>query len=218
MKIKICGLKNEKDIKKSIELGAWALGFIFYKKSPRFVPPDIAEGIIKKFEKKNYKNLVGVFVNETISKMKEIQKKVKFHTFQLHGEESPETLSSIDHQFNIIKKLNYKDFPKIHLFINAHPKVSFLIDGLPSSNGLYGGLGEVSDWTFAKKVKERIGSQGKLILAGGLGSKNIASAKKEVDPFAFDLSSSVESEPGVKDHKKLEKLFLQFQRRSTYEP
>ncbi|MBG08720.1 MAG: N-(5'-phosphoribosyl)anthranilate isomerase [Halobacteriovoraceae bacterium] len=218
MKIKICGLKNEKDINKSIELGAWALGFIFYKKSSRFLRPDIAESILKNFEANTSKNLVGVFVNESISNMIDIQKKVKFHTFQLHGEEKPEVLSKIGHQFKIIKKLNYQDFPNIKLFLKAHPQVSFLIDSLPTHNGLYGGVGEVSDWNFARKVKEKIAPKGKLILAGGLNSKNLALAKKEVDPFAFDLSSSIESAPGLKDHKKLTELFSHIPKETNDEP
>jgi len=207
MKVKICGLRKEKDIKKSLELGAWALGFIFYEKSPRFLPPEIAKKIVKKLKTDIFKKFVGVFVNESISKMIDAQKKVKFQTFQLHGEETPKILSNIDHQFNVIKKLNYQDFSNIPLFLKAHPKVSFLIDAPPSFHGSYGGRGELSDWDFARKVKERIGSRGKLILAGGLGQKNMILAKREVEPFAFDLSSSVESGPGEKDHKKLEKLF-----------
>ncbi|MEC7182876.1 MAG: phosphoribosylanthranilate isomerase [Bdellovibrionota bacterium] len=211
MKVKICGLKQEKDIKKSIDLGAWALGFIFYKKSPRFIKPEKAGNIVKNYQTDISKKLVGVFVNESLCKMIDVQKKVKFNTFQLHGEESPQVLSSIDHKFNVIKKLNYMDFPNIHLFLRAHPKISFLIDAVPGLNGSYGGQGEISDWSFARKVKKKIGPHRKLILAGGLNKKNMVLAKEEVDPFAFDLSSSVESKPGVKDHKKLKELFSTIQ-------
>ena len=207
MKIKICGLRNKEDVQKSIELGAWGLGFIFYKKSPRFICPDTVGSIINLCGVKESIEKVGVFVNEPISKMIDFQKKAGFQTFQLHGEEPPEVLSKIDRKFNIIKKLNPKDLPKVHLFLNSHPKVSFLIDSPPSLDGFYGGRGEVADWSFAKDVKKKIDSKGKVILAGGLGQGNMALAKKEVDPFAFDLSSSVESAPGIKDHKKLEKLF-----------
>jgi phosphoribosylanthranilate isomerase len=208
MKVKICGLRNEEDIRKTIELGAWALGFIFYEKSPRFISPEVVGKITRSYKIER----VGVFVNEPISKMIEFQKKADFQTLQLHGEEGPEVLSKIDSKFRIIKKLNPKDLDNIDLFLKAHPKVSFLIDAPPSFDGLYGGRGEISDWDFARAVKKKIGSKGKLILAGGLGQGNMAMAKREVNPFAFDLSSSVESAPGIKDHKKLEKLFSMIQK------
>ena len=90
--------------------------------------------------------------------------------------------------------------------------MSFLIDAPPSFDGCYGGRGEKADWSFARTIKKKIGPKGKLILAGGLGQENMALAKREVGPFAFDLSSSVERVPGVKDHQKLEKFFSVIQK------
>ena len=210
MKIKICGLKNKEDILKSYELGAWALGFIFHEKSQRYISPFEVRDIMGPLELRG-RETVGVFVNETVEKMNEFQKIAGFSTFQLHGEEGPEKVSRLNGK--VIKKINFSDLSKIESFLKCRPDIIFLVDSPPSLGGEYGGTGKLADWKFAEEVKKK----GPLILAGGLCEKNLREANDNVGPFAFDLSSSVEKGPGLKDHKKLASLFSYIKRGEIHE-
>ena len=210
MKIKICGIKNSEDAKKACQLGAWGLGFIFYEKSPRYIDPQKADQIIKSLDR-SILETVGVFVNETVERMNEVQKLAGFSIFQLHGEESPAKVSKI--KGKVIKKINPADLGHLESYLHCHPDITFLVDAPPSRAGFYGGRGQLADWSFANKVKKK----GPLILAGGLCEKNLKEAFQCVDPFAFDLSSSVEKSPGLKDHQKLTDFFYHIKKEIMYE-
>lgn len=210
MKIKICGIKNSEDAKKACQLGAWGLGFIFYEKSSRYIVPQKVGQIIKSLDR-GVQETVGVFVNETVEKMNEVQEQAGFSIFQLHGEEPPEKISKL--KGKVIKKINPSELCQLESYLNCHPDIIFLVDAPPSKAGLYGGRGKLADWSFAKEVKKK----GPLILAGGLCEKNLKEAFHCVGPFAFDLSSSVEKSPGFKDHQKLTDLFSHIKKEIMYE-
>ena len=198
MKIKICGITKLEDAKYCIKLGADAIGFIFYKQSKRYVEPPIAKKIIS--ELPPFINKVGVFVNEVEKTVNSIAKDLKMSLVQLHGEESPDYVSTIN--YPVIKSFRIDDkfdFSKMENYSNC----SFLLDAFHQTE--YGGTGLSFDWNkIPLNLRERV------ILAGGVSEENIELIHNQINPYAVDISSSVEIEPGKKDHKKLDRLFKIF--------
>lgn len=198
MKIKICGITNLEDAKYCVKLGADAVGFIFYKQSKRYVEPTIAKNIIS--ELPPFISNVGVFVNEDKKTVNSIAKDLKLSLVQLHGEESPDYVSTIN--YPVIKSFRIDDkfdFSKLGNYSNC----SFLLDAFHKTE--YGGTGLSFDWT-----KIPLNLRKKIILAGGVSEENIELIHNQINPYAVDISSSVEIEPGKKDHKKLDRLFKIF--------
>ena len=194
-RVKVCGITNLDDARACVEVGAYALGFNFYPKSPRYLPPLDAAEIIGQLPEGVF--AVGVFVNERDSvAIKAAARMAGIHAVQLHGEESPSFCNSLNDLF-IIKALRVGD--------GFHPAEAarfetdaILLDAFKA--GLYGGTGEAFDWTVAARTKEFVR---KLFLAGGLNATNIGRAIKTVQPYAVDVCSGVESSPGRKDPVKL---------------
>ena len=194
-RVKVCGITNLNDARASVEAGAYALGFNFYPKSPRYLPPLEAAKIIRQLPEGVF--AVGVFVNETDSAaIKTAAEIAGIHAVQLHGEESPSFCNSLNDLF-IIKALRVGD--------NFHPAAAasfetdaILLDAFKA--GLYGGTGQAFDWTVAARTKE---FARKLFLAGGLNATNVGRAIKTVQPYAVDVCSGVESSPGRKDPAKM---------------
>ncbi|MCW8849791.1 MAG: phosphoribosylanthranilate isomerase [Melioribacteraceae bacterium] len=198
MKIKICGITNIDDAKYCVALGADALGFIFYKKSKRYIEPSIAKKIIAKLPP--FISKVGVFVNEEASVINRIAKEIKLSLIQLHGEESMDYISNID--YPIIKAFHVDDnfdFSQLENYKNCY----HLLDTYSQKE--YGGTGVQFNW---EKIPKNI--RNKIILAGGVSEENIELIYKTVQPYAIDLSSSVEIQPGIKDRNKLNDLFKKF--------
>lgn len=198
-KTKICGITNANDALLAAKLGAWAVGFIFYKKSPRSIGAFKAQKIIRQLPP--FVTPVGVFVNQKEGAVKDILDFCGITTVQFHGDESPAYCKRFG-KFKIIKALrvsekfdpkSFKDFPAD----------AFLLDTF--SEGGYGGTGETFDWQAAKAMK----NFGKpVILSGGLNPDNVLPALEEVRPYAVDVASGVEKAPGVKDPNLL-KQFLE---------
>ena len=198
MKIKICGITNIKDAEYSYQLGADALGFIFYKKSKRYIEPQIAQEIIAQLPP--FLTKVGVFVNEDPQVVNQLGKELKLNLIQLHGDESKDYINKID--YPVIKAFRVDDnfnFVQLENYENCY----FLLDAYNQKE--YGGTGEQFDWT---RIPGSIKT--KIILAGGVSEENIELIYRTIKPYAIDLSSSVEIQPGIKDHTKLEKLFKKF--------
>ena len=198
MKIKICGITNIKDAEYSYQLGADALGFIFYKKSKRYIEPQIAQEIIAQLPP--FLTKVGVFVNEDPQVVNQLGKELKLNLIQLHGDESKDYINKID--YPVIKAFRVDDnfnFVQLENYENCY----FLLDAYNQKE--YGGTGEQFDWT---RIPGSIKT--KIILAGGVSEENIELIYRTIKPYAIDLSSSVEFQPGIKDHTKLEKLFKKF--------
>lgn len=203
MKIKICGITRPEDALYISKLDVFALGFIFYKKSPRYIDPYKAKGIIELLP--NHIKKVGVFVNSTKDEMIEVKKISGIDLFQLHGEETPELCESLETPF--IKAFRLKDYSNLEelkKYSNLKNIYAILVDSF--SKDFYGGTGIKSNWSLAKEAKK----YGNIILAGGISAENIKDAINEVNPFAFDLSSSIEIEAGVKDMKKIDEFFESF--------
>lgn len=197
-KVKICGITNLEDALLSAKFGADALGFNFYKKSPRYITPEKAREIIEQLPAKVLK--VGVFVNEKLEKIIDIAEIAKLDALQLHGEEMPEFANELKAKTNleIIKAFRVSQEFKTEDVLQYEVD-AILLDAY--SPGEHGGTGETFDWEIAKKVREFFP---KMYLAGGLSAENIEKVIKNVSPFAVDACSCLESSKGKKDLEKVE--------------
>jgi phosphoribosylanthranilate isomerase len=203
LKIKICGITNLDDALAAADAGADALGFNFYKKSPRYIEPEKATEIIAQLPP--FMMPVGVFVNEREDRIREIQHRTCIQAIQLHGDESPEFCQRFENR--VIKAFQVKD--KESLKAMAHYRVgAFLLDSY--HEGLRGGTGVTFDWHLAVVAK----TFGRIILAGGLTPENVAEAVKLVQPYGVDVAGGVEKEKGIKDHAKLKKFITEVRRAS----
>ena len=195
-KIKICGITNLNDALTAVNLGADALGFVFYPQSPRFISPDKAKKIRQKIPP--FTLCIGVFVNARKGEVLQIARECCLDGLQFHGNESPEYCSSFS-AYKVIKSFALKtrsDLKSITHY-NIH---AILIDAYDPAH--YGGTGKKADWELARQAKKF----GPLILAGGLTETNVQEAIKVVSPYGVDVSSSMEKRPGVKDTVKLRRF------------
>jgi phosphoribosylanthranilate isomerase len=190
IRVKICGLKRAEDAAAAVAAGADALGFNFWKGTPRYITPREAAQIVENAPPGVL--TVGVFVNEAAERVIEIADETGIMALQLHGSESPEYLDELG-AFLKIKALKVgPGFQPEQMSRYASASV-FLLEGLVA--GMVGGTGQTFDWSIAEKAKE----YGKIILAGGLTPDNVAEAVRRVRPWGVDVASGVESEPGKKD-------------------
>lgn len=203
IKIKICGITNLDDALAATTFGADALGFNFYKKSPRYIEPEKAAEIIAQLPPLIIP--VGVFVNEREEKIREIQALTCIQAIQLHGDESPEFCQRFGNR--VIKAFQVKDKESIKHMAHYHVG-AFLLDSY--REGLRGGTGETFDWHLAVVAK----TFGRVILAGGLTPENVTEAVKLVQPYGVDVAGGVEREKGIKDHAKLKKFITEVRRAS----
>ena len=197
VKVKICGMTQFKDAKFAVEQGADAVGFIFYKKSPRSVTMKEAREMIAKLPP--FVDTVGVFVNETADRVNRIADYCGLDLVQFHGDESPAFCKKIRRR--VIKAFRIRDLQSIKQ-LNKYTVSGFLLDTFIEN--LHGGTGKTFDWNLALPAKKI----GPVILAGGLGPLNIRQAISQVRPYGVDVCSGVENKPGVKDPEKV-RTFLE---------
>lgn len=196
--VKICGITNVDDALHAAEFGAELLGFNFYSKSPRYVRPEEAAGMIRMLPESAA--AVGVFVNETVENILDLIELTGIKVVQLHGDEDVGFVSELRRVpgLVVIKALRIKpedDANRIPFFgANA-----ILLDGY--SDGSRGGTGTQIDWQLAYEIGLL---HGPIYLAGGLSAKNVQEAIHKVRPFGVDACSRLESSPGKKDPKKVE--------------
>jgi phosphoribosylanthranilate isomerase len=201
IKIKICGITNLEDALASADAGADALGFNFYKKSPRCIEPEKAAEIIAQLPP--FVMPVGIFVNEREDKIREIQQLTCLQALQFHGDESPEFCQRFGAR--VIKAFQVKNKESLKNMAHYHVG-AFLLDSY--RDGIRGGTGVTFDWHLAVVAK----TFGKVILAGGLTPENVAEAVKLVQPYGVDVAGGVEKEKGIKDHIKIRKFITEVRR------
>ena len=193
----ICGITRLEDALFAAGAGAHYLGFIFAR-SPRRVTPEQAGAITRACPPSVLK--VGVFVNEPEESIRRTVAAAGLDMIQLHGDEPPELCSRFE--LPVIKVLQTRGEEILEIIPRYETDFILLEAYVP---GLRGGTGETADWSLAARVGKEFPAR-KFFLAGGLNPGNIASAVRAVGPFAVDVGSGVEKEPGVKDHARIASL------------
>ena len=194
-KIKICGLHNIETALAACEAGADAIGFVFYEKSVRNITPAQAAAIIKTLPP--FVVTVGLFVNPSVEYVREILEVVPLSCLQFQGQETDAFCAQFNRPF--IKALHVKPGEPLPDF-NAYPNArGFLLDTFVKGNP--GGTGQAFDWT---QVPRNVNKP--LMLAGGLNADNVQEAIRIAKPYAVDVSSGVESAPGVKSIEKIKQF------------
>lgn len=198
VKVKICGITNSEDAKAAIDAGCDALGFVFYKKSPRYIAPRKAQEIIRQLPPRTVKT--GVFVNAPIARIRHIAKLCKLDMVQLHGNESPQFCAKLK-EYRIIKVIHIKNKKLEREDLQEFKVFAYLFDSSTATK--LGGTGRTFDWKLLPHPAEL---KSQIFLSGGLNRKNVKRAVKRVHPQWVDVSSSVEILPGEKDSKKIKEF------------
>ena len=198
VRVKICGITTVRDARLATRLGADALGFNFYKRSPRYIRPARAKAIVAALPP--FVGAVGVFVNEDPDEVSRICRLCGLHAAQLSGDETPAAVSRV-RGVQRIKTIHVESERDVRL-CRRYQAEAFLLDARVP--GEYGGTGEVFNWELAGAAAEF----GPIILAGGLTIENVADAIAVARPYAVDVASSVESAPGKKDRDLMTEFIL----------
>ncbi|OTG67325.1 phosphoribosylanthranilate isomerase [Acinetobacter silvestris] len=207
---KICGITRPEDVKSAVDLGADAIGLVFFEPSPRHVSIQLAKVLAQHVPA--YVSIVGLFVNATSAEIAQVLDQVPLDILQFHGDETPEQCQAIAQQnkrrwykaiqvkpeLDVIKTIkSYQDAGASAVLLDAwHPE-------------LKGGTGHQFDWSQFPKLDIP------LILAGGLKPDNVEDAIKTTQAFAVDVSGGVESAKGIKDQQLIEHFMQGVQRGSA---
>ena len=203
--VKICGITNLDDAELALELGAWALGMIFYEGSPRSCSSAEAQVIAAALRRRV--QLCGVFVNAPLEQIARASEDLGLSLVQLHGDEGPAFCSEVARRTgaHVIKAVqvsapsDVRDLERFHIdyhLLDARSKAV-------ARQGMRGGTGETFDWELVNVRRSKV----PLILSGGLSAENVGEAIAVVHPYAVDTASGTESAPGHKDHQKLRAFF-----------
>lgn len=195
VRVKVCGITNSDDAFRAVELGADALGFIFYKGSKRYIDPRDAHPIISSLPP--FVSSVGVFVNQGPDEIKEAVETSGVDTVQLQGDETPEFCTLLP--YKLIKAVRVKDTVNTEE-VELYPVLAILFD--KHTDEMYGGTGTSFDWGVLKGIA----ISKKVILSGGLTPENVSRAIETVRPYGVDVSTGVEDSPGKKNHMKMRKF------------
>ncbi len=193
------------DAELAVELGAWAIGMIFFQDSPRRCSVEEAQRITAALHRKV--ELCGVFVNDPLEQVVQSSEDLGLTMVQLHGDEGPAFCGEVPRRTGarVIKAAqvvgpgDVRDLERYH--VDFH-----LLDAraqAPQKQALRGGTGETFDWTLLRQRRSKV----QLILSGGLNAGNVAEAIAVTRPFAVDSASGTESAPGRKDEEKLRAFF-----------
>ena len=187
--IKVCGITRAEDAHAAVAAGARAIGFVFWRESPRFIDPYRAKQVVSTLPP--FVTPVGVFVNQPIDYVAGVASLVRLGAIQLHGDETIAYAAAMP--VPVIKALvvgdgAIDDWPeRVIILLDAHDRAR------------RGGTGTTIDWTAASAAAARR----PILLAGGLTPDNVADAVAQVRPAGVDVSSGVERRPGVKDHVRI---------------
>jgi phosphoribosylanthranilate isomerase len=198
--VKTCGITSSEDAELCVELGAWALGLIFWPESPRACRLEDAEEIAARMRRRV--ELAGVFVNQPLEEVGRIAERVGLTLLQLHGDEGPAFCREAARRTGckVMKAARVKDASQVRALGSFHTDYHLLDAYVP---GRPGGTGESFNWELARKHEW----PAQVVLSGGLEPGNVADAVKAARPFAVDTASGTEAEPGRKDPQKLEAFF-----------
>ncbi len=203
--VKVCGITNLHDAELAVELGAWALGMIFYEGSPRRCSAAEAQRIVAALRRKV--ELCGVFVNAPLEQVVATSEDLELSMLQFHGDEGPSFCAEATRRngARVIKAAqvsgpgDVRDLERFHVdfhLLDARPTA-------PERQELRGGTGETFDWSLLSVRRSKV----PMILSGGLNPRNVAEAIALTRPYAVDTASGTESAPGRKDPEKLGAFF-----------
>ena len=191
IKVKVCGVSNPEMVKQLLKLELDFIGFIFYKKSPRYVSNQIAQDLLSV----NFRNTrpVCVYVNPTRDYVLETSSYFDNPILQFHGEEPESFCDSFNLEY--WKAIRVKSSSSFSETLSYQSAEAILLEN--HKDGLYGGTGEAFDWSLIKDHDDQIK---KIILSGGINIENVDNAIDTL-PWCIDLNSGVESSVGKKDIK-----------------
>jgi phosphoribosylanthranilate isomerase len=200
MRVKICGITNLDDAAEAVRLGAWAIGLIHYGKSPRHVAPAEAAAVAAAFRRKC--EVVGVFANPELDEVAKAVEDEGLTMVQLAAEEGPSFCAEVARKtgVKVIKSVHVSSAADVHA-AEAFRTDFHLFDR--GGKGRWGGTGESFDWALLSERRSEVPA----IVAGGLRPDNVAEAISATHPYAVDVASGVESEPGRKDHAAMAAFF-----------
>ncbi len=193
MKVKFCGITNVDDAREAARLGAWAIGLNHHPASPRFIESAVAAEIGAELRRRL--EIVGVFVNLTLDEVVAAAQNESLTIVQLHGDEGPAFCREVARRTGckVIKALGVRSIAEVRA-AEAYRTDFHLLDA--HRPGTPGGTGESFDWELLSGRRSEV----PLILAGGLTPENVAEGIDAARPFAVDVASGIEAEPGRKDH------------------
>lgn len=198
--VKVCGITSPADAKRAVELGAWALGLVFYPESPRACAIEAAEEIGQTFRRRVH--VTGVFVNPVLEEVTTLAERCQLDFLQLHGEEGPAFCREAARRTGckIIKAMPVRDSSSLRA-LDAYGVDYQLLDAhVP---GRPGGTGQTFNWDLVRAHPRHV----PLILSGGLNPDNVARAIAATGPHAVDTASGTEAVAGRKDPHKLTAFF-----------
>jgi phosphoribosylanthranilate isomerase len=199
-RVKICGITSLEDAQLAADLGAWALGMVFWPDSPRACPIEQAEVIGAQLHRRI--ELAGVFVNASLDHVAEMADVCRFTLLQLHGDEGPAYCQEAKRRTGcrVIKAARVRDAAQVQA-LRAYRTDFHMLDA--HSERVPGGTGESFDWELARLHR----GNPPLIVSGGLTPDNVGQAIAALHPFAVDTASGTEAAPGRKDPAKLAAYF-----------
>ncbi len=189
--LKVCGITRLVDALHALQQGATALGFVFWERSPRKIDPGQAKAIIAALPKGT--TAVAVFVNESVEQVQEVVKVTGVKVVQLHGDETAGDFTRLD--CPLFRSVTLDDL--VDTARGWPAETTFLLDA--NDRVRRGGTGKAIDWDRAAVAARHH----RLVLAGGLTPRNVEEAIRRVRPYGVDVSSGVESSPGIKDFEKV---------------
>ena len=199
VKVKVCGITRLSDAILASELGASAIGFVFWEGSPRAVSTAQAAAIVSEIPADIA--VIGVFVNPSEEWVGDVITDVGLTGVQFHGDETTEFCERVSKRVRVIRAVSVKSTVDVENAIRLPQVFTLLLDGVDAARR--GGTGRTVDWVSAKAVAGRR----RTFLAGGLDPENVGTAIKTVRPYGIDASSRLEVSPGVKDHEQLRLFF-----------
>ncbi|WP_105372219.1 phosphoribosylanthranilate isomerase [Neorhizobium huautlense] len=203
--IKICGLKTPEAVDRAVARGATHIGFIFFPKSPRNIAPEVAGELADRV--RGRVKIVAVTVNADDEELDDIVSLLRPDILQLHGNESPERVLHLKALYGlpVMKVFSVReagDLDRIDAYIGVADR--FLFDAkAPAGSELPGGNGVSFDWSVMASLDESVD----YMLSGGLNKDNVAAALASTRATGIDMSSGVESAPGVKDLGMIDAVF-----------
>ncbi len=200
-RIKFCGLTRPDDVDRAVDLGVDALGFVFVPGSRRWLDSARAEVLIARVPA--FVSVVALFADAEPSQIQALLARTRVDLLQFHGNEA--NIDCLGHNRPFVKALAMGDDAALARSRDYPDALALLLDG--HAVGELGGQGRAFDWSRARDWKGQ-----RLILAGGLDSANVAAAIARVQPFAVDVSSGIESAPGLKDPARMEQFVKEVER------